>query len=693
VRLLKHPLSAVFHPRRIALVGASDRPGSAGALFWENLSGFTGEVLPVNGSGRPVVGVPAYRSLTEIPVPIDLAVLVVPAAAVPGVVRDAGAAHIPACVVISAGFAEAGTEGERLQAEVMAIARAGGIRIVGPNCFGVQNSEVGLNASLSPSVTSGVGSLSLVTQSGAYGMALHSLAQDENLRFNKVYAAGNKADLTDTELLDYLDTDGGCGPICFFLESLPDGRAFFEAARRVTRNRPVIVCRTGRSGAGGRAARSHTASLAGQQRVWSAAFAQAGVIETKSGLEMLDTARALDRGHHPAGLRVGIVTNSGGTGVELTDLLADEGLDVPLLSAPLQAELAETLPDLASPGNPVDLTTAWQRFTELYPFAIEQLARSGEVDAVIAVLLQRSASEAVATAVAETVERLRAEGIEVPVYVCWVAAHDSRANAARLRAADVPVFEWPERTARAVGHAARYGAWRRSGTSSVRSDRPATVRPELRPEVTGWLAPDKAACLLSEQGLPLVPWSLCGSVTGAVQAAESLGYPVVLKAVRDDLVHKSDEGGVRLGLSGPDEVASAGELLLELHEGASLLVQEQHHGVEVIVGGLRDPEFGPVVLVGMGGVDVEAQDDVVLALAPVRLDEAEAMLRRLRGASALLGARRPAVDLTSLAEVVCHLGRLMAEHPGLEEVDLNPVLARPDGCTVVDWRVRTRSSS
>jgi acetate---CoA ligase (ADP-forming) len=693
MRLLNHPLSAVFRPRRVALVGASDRPGSAGALFWENLSEFTGEVLPVNGSGRTVGGVRAYRSLTEIPGPIDLAVLVVPAAAVPAVVRDAVAKRIPACVVISSGFAETGPEGERLQAEVMAIARAGGVRIVGPNCFGVQNAEVGLNASLSPHLTASAGSLSLVTQSGAYGMALHSLAQDENMCFNKVYATGNKADLTDTELLEYLDSEGGCGPICFFLESLPDGRTFFEAARRVTRTRPVIVCRTGRSGAGSRAACSHTASLAGKQRVWSAAFAQAGVIVTKSGLEMLDAARALDGGHHPAGLRVGIVTNSGGTGVEMTDLLADEGLDVPLLSASLQTKLAETLPDLASPRNPVDLTTAWQRFTELYPFAIEQLARSGEVDAVVAVLLQRSADEGVATAVAEKVQQLRAEGVAVPVYVCWVAAHDVRANAAPLRCADVPVFEWPERTARAVGHAARYGAWQRSEGSWLTLDRPISDEPGVVGEATGWLAAGESASLLSGHGLPLVPWSLCGTVTDAVRAAESFGYPVVLKAMHEDLLHKSDEGGVRLGLSGVDEVASAGELLVKLRQGTELLVQPQSGGVEVIVGGVRDPEFGPVVLVGMGGVDVEAQNDVVLALAPVRLQEAEAMLRRLRGAQALLGARRPAVDLTSLADVVCRLGRLMADHPGIEEVDLNPVLARPDGCTVVDWRVRVRSSS
>lgn len=693
MRLLTNPLESVFRPKRVALVGASDRPGSTGALLWENLRGFAGDVYPVNGSGRAVAGVRGYATLRETPGPIDLAVLVVPATAIPAVIRDAAAMRVPACVVITAGFAEAGPDGERLQAEVMNIARAGGVRIVGPNCFGVQNASVALNASLSPPMRGGTGSLSLVTQSGAYGMALHSLAEDEYLRFDKVYAAGNKADFTDSELLDYLASDGGSGPICFFLESLPDGRAFVDVARRVTRTRPVIVCRTGRSADGSRAARSHTASLAGQQRVWSEAFAQAGVTVTRTGLEMLDAARALDRSCPPPGYRVGIVTNSGGTGVELTDLLTDEGLEVPLLSAALQSTLDNTLPELASPANPIDLTTAWKRFPELYPFAVDQLARSGEVDAVIAILLQRSASEAVATAVAMTVEQLQSEGVAVPVYVCWVAANSARANAAPLRSAGVPVFEWPERAAKAVAHAARHGYWRKSGDAWVPPDRAEVGGSGASEEAAEWLGPSEAASLLSSHEMPLAPWSLCETTTAAVRAAESLGYPVVLKAIHPDLLHKAAGDGVRLGLTGPDLVTSAAELLLGLRRGVKLLVQPQLQGVEVIVGGLRDPEFGPVVLVGMGGTDVELRDDVVLALAPLGLEEAEAMLRRLKGAASLIGSGGPDVDLTALAAVICRLGELLVDRPDVAEVDLNPVLARHDGCTVVDWRIRTCLSS
>nr|AAV52080.1 putative acyl-CoA synthetase [Nocardioides sp. JS614] len=691
--MLSDPLASVFRPSRVALVGASDRPGSTGALLWENLRGFVGDVYPVNGSGRPVDGVRAYTTLLEIPYPIDLAVLVVPATAVPAVVQDAAARGIPACVVITAGFAEAGPGGERLQAEVMKIARVGGVRIVGPNCFGVQNAAVGLNASLSPAMTGGSGSLSLVTQSGAYGMALHSLAEDENLCFDKVYATGNKADFTDTELLDYLASDGGSGPICFFLESLPDGRAFVDMARRVTRTRPVIVCRTGRSADGSRAARSHTASLAGQQRVWSEAFAQAGITVTRTGLEMLDAARALDRSCPPAGYRIGIVTNSGGTGVELTDLLTDEGLEVPLLSPTLQSTLEKTLPELASPANPVDLTTAWQRFPELYPFAVDQLARSGEVDAVIAVLLQRSASEPVATGVAMAVQQLRSAGVDVPVYVCWVAAQSARANAAPLRSAALLFSSGPSARQRP----SRMPPAMANGASPELRGFPrkfaAADKPGTPDDAAAWLGPREAATLLSKHEMPLAPWSLCATTAAALRAAESLGYPVVLKAIHPDLLHKAAGDGVRLGLTDPDLVTSAAELLFGLRDGVQLLVQPQLQGVEVIVGGVRDPEFGPVVLVGMGGTNVELQDDVVLALAPLSLEEAEGMLRRLKGASLLVGNRGPRVDLTSLADAICRLGELLVDRPDVTEVDLNPVLARHDGCTVVDWRIRTSQSS
>src|SRR5882757_2097800 len=276
-------LAAVFEPRRIALVGASDQPGRTGELFWRNLSSFPGEVVAVTRSAETVAGHKAYPSLLAIEGDIDLAVVVVPAAAVAGVIREAGVKGVPAAIVISGGFAEAGPDGLRRHYELMAAARAGGVRIVGPNCFGVQNCDVPLNASMASGTPRGGGGISLVTQSGAYGMAIHSLGIDERVRFAKIYAAGNKADIGDAELLTYLGDDPASRTLCFFLESLPDGRAFFEALCAVTPRKPVIVAKTGRSADGSRAAQSHTAGLAGSERVWRAAFARAGAILTRSG--------------------------------------------------------------------------------------------------------------------------------------------------------------------------------------------------------------------------------------------------------------------------------------------------------------------------------------------------------------------------------------------------------------------------
>ena len=526
MRLLSAALTALFEPRRVAVVGASDQPGKTGELIWRNLSGFPGEIVPVTPSAATVAGCKAYPTLAAVPGNIDLAVVVVPAAAVVDVVRDAGAKGVPVAVIISGGFAEVGPDGAQLQEQVLAAARAGGVRIVGPNCFGVQNCDLPLNASLAAGTPAGGGGISLVTQSGAYGMAIHSLGVDEQIRFAKVYAAGNQADLSAAELLDYLGADPATRTLCFFLESLPDGRAFFESASLVTARSPVIVAKTGRSAAGARAVQSHTAGLAGSERIWRAAFDQAGVILARSGLEMMDVARALDTQPPPSGPRVGIITNSGGTGVELADLLADEGVQVPELSAALQEELRAVLPPFASARNPVDITPVWDRFTELYPLLVERLARSGEVDAVVPVLLQRAADERVAQAVAEAVARLRADAVPVPIYVCWVAPRTSRAGADLLQAAGVPCFEWPERTARAIGHAVRYGVSR----SQLRASHAGPAKPAAVTTLpAGWLDPDAGAALLAAAEIPTVQGQTCVTVDDAVAAAEELGYPVVAK--------------------------------------------------------------------------------------------------------------------------------------------------------------------
>jgi acyl-CoA synthetase (NDP forming) len=684
-------LAAVFEPRRVALVGASDRPGSLGRLLWDNLADFPGEVLPV-GQAATVGGRPAYSDLREVPGQVDLAIIATPAATVPGIIAAAAAKGVTAAVVLSAGFAETGPAGAKLQAEAVAAARKGGVRLVGPNCFGVQNADLPLNASISAGAPRGGGGVSIVTQSGSYGMAVQALGRDEALRVAKVFAAGNKADITDAELLRYLRRDPATSVICLLLESITDARGFFAQACLTTPVKPVIAVVSGRTGAGQRAAESHTAALATDDAVLDAALRQAGVVRVRTGLQALDAARALSGQPMPRGPRVAVVTNSGGTGVELTDLLADEDLEVPELSGPLQAELRALLPGYASARNPVDMTPAWRLFSTMYPAAIELLARSGEVDVVVPVLLQRSASQEVAVAVRDAVARLRGDGVPVPVYVCWVAPRAADAHASLLQEAGVPCFPWPERTARAVGVAVRCGrrsgAWRSGAPPPARGTKPA-LRTEPAPFTHEMLAPEAARELLVAAGVPVVETVRCESAAMAVSAADRLGYPVVAKVDHPGLTHKSDVGGVRLGLLTADAVRSAAAGLLALADGAAVLVQPQREGIELVIGGVRDPGFGPVVMAGFGGVLVETLRDVQLAVAPVDAALACSLLRSLRGAAVFTGLRgRQAVDLSPVAALVVAVGDLMASHPEIAELDLNPVLVGASAPIAVDWRVR-----
>jgi acetyltransferase len=721
--VLNAGLSAVFEPRRVALVGASDRPGSAGRLLWDNLADFPGEVIPVSPAAT-VGGQVAYPDLRDVPGAVDLAVIVTPAATVPDIMRAAAAKGVRAAVVLSAGFAETGPAGAALQRDAVATARAGKVRLVGPNCFGIQNADLPLNASIAAGLPRGGGGVSIVTQSGSYGMAVHALGRDEGLRVAKVYAAGNKADITDAELLGYLRRDPATSVICLLLESVTDARGFFEEACVTTPAKPVIAVIGGRSGAGQRAAVSHTAALATDDAVRDAALRQAGVVRVRTGLQALDAARALSSQPVPRGPRVGVVTNSGGTGVELTDLLADEGLTVPELSEALQDELRALLPGYASARNPVDMTPAWQLFTSLYPACIEKLARSGEVDVVVPVLLQRSASAEVASAVRDAVARLRADGVPVPVYVCWVAPRSADAHASLLLDAGVPCFAWPERAARAAGVAVRCGM--RAAAEAMAADGRNRTRPErelgrrqqglgrprqsrqpprpglpahesmqaqgrlVLPGGPGLLAPDVARDLLVGAGIPAVETVVCGDAEAAVAAAGRVGYPVVLKVAHPELSHKSDVGGVRLGVADAGAVRAAAAGLLALADGAAVLVQQQRQGIELMVGGMRDPDFGPVVMAGFGGVLVETRRDVQLAVAPVDEAQAAGMLASLRGAAVFGGLRGAApVDLAPVVAMIAAVGDLMARYPELAELDLNPVLAGPAGSVAVDWRIRT----
>ncbi len=681
-------LDAVFTPERVALVGASERAGTVGRLLWQNLTAFPGEVVPISRAPT-VFAHTAYPDLGSAPGHIDLAIVAVPATGVLPVIRDAAAGRVSAAVILSAGFAETGSAGAAQQRAMVDVARAAGMRLVGPNCFGVQNSAISLNASIAPGLPPtprpGRPGISLVTQSGAYGMAVHSLGRDESIPFAKVYAAGNKADIADHEVLSYLADDPATGVICLLLESISQPREFFEHARRATARKPVIVTLTGRSAAGRRAALSHTGSLATTDRLLDAMLRQAGVVRTRTGLQMLDAARALVDQPHPAGPRVGIITNSGGTGVELADLLVDEGLTLPEWSAGLRERLQELLPEYASAGNPVDMTPVWPRFAELYPQLIGLLARSGEVDVVIPILLQRSATETVAQAVRDAVQVLRDDEVQVPVHVCWVASRDAQPAADLLQRAGVPCLAWPDRTAPAVAAAVRA-----SRTTAPPARRPrSTEGQRLSPK--SWSAVLGQRDLLAGSGIRVAITEICATAAEAAAAANRLGYPAVLKVQHPELSHKSDVGGVDIGLLDDAAVRRAADRLLAIAPGAAVLVQRHHHGLELVVGGLRDPDLGPMVMVGIGGVTVELLGDTRFAVAPLTAEEATEMWLSLRCAPLLTGYRgSDAVDMTSLASLAVSVGDILLTNPAITEIDLNPVLAGKDGYLAVDWRIGVR---
>ena len=492
---------AVFNPRRIALIGASSKSGKLGNLLMRNLDGYDGKLFPVHPGEKEILGRQAYPSVREVPEPIDLALVAVPTDRVLAAIEDCAQAGTTAAVILTGGFAEAGDAGRSVQNQVAAAARSGGVRLIGPNCFGVINAHAGLNASIGIGLPT-AGAVSLFTQSGAYGMAAFSRSKEEGIGFAKVIAPGNKIDLDEAEVVRYLGNDPDTHVIAMLLESITDGAAFLEAVRAVTAIKPVIVLKTGRNKTAQRAAGSHTAALAGDYRITAAALSQAGVRLVEDGLTLLDVAAALASQPPLRGNRVAIITNSGGTGVELTDLFEDDGLAVPQLSDGLQATIRASIPAYGSASNPVDVTTDWPRFAQMYGKSMKALMASDEVDAVVPVLLQRSAlmPEVTKRIILEQ-ENARAAGSRKPIHVCWVAPDGAEENRRNLLSAGIPCHPWAARTARTVA---------KSRALTVQPTPP--VGPPLpipeTADAAGWIDPQTTFRLLTDAGVGFATWRI-----------------------------------------------------------------------------------------------------------------------------------------------------------------------------------------
>jgi len=683
-------LRPFFEPTSVAVVGAGRARGGVGAEILNNLrtTGFRGPIVSIHPVAAEVQGLPAYRRLIDVPDAIDLAVIVVPAAQVASVTRDAVAKQVRALVVISAGFSETGAEGRAREAELLTLVRDAGIRMIGPNCMGIVNADPGvlLNATFSP-VFPPAGRVAFSTQSGALGLAILEYARQVNLGISTFASIGNKADVSSNDLIQYWADDPKTAVILLYLESFGNPRKFAQLARAIGRRKPIVALKAGRSTAGARAASSHTGALAASDRIVDALFRHAGVIRTTTLEEMFDVAMLLDRQPLPEGPGVAILTNAGGPGILAADACEASGLQVTALDAGTIRALKEFLPPAAGFQNPIDmLATAT---AEHYARAMRLLLADPNVHSLLAIFIPPlvTAASDVATAMTEV-----ARTSIKPVLATFMSV-----EGAIPMLAPIPCYRFPEAAVAALARATAYAAWRRRPTGQVPdlTREIATARPLLMQALArggGWLTPAEAQAVLVAIGVAVARGQAVADEQQAVQAASDMAYPVALKGFGPAILHKSDVGAVRLGIQDEEELRAAHRDLVARFgtQLAGITVQRMApDGVEMFVGGLQDPAFGPVVFCGSGGVLVELFGDAQCRLCPLTDRDAKEMLDEVRGTVRLRGYRgRPAADEPALRDALMRVSALLDGCPEIQEMDINPLNVLASGVMALDVRIR-----
>ena len=684
-------LRPFFLPSSVAVIGASRRRGSIGGELFRNvLAGdFAGAAYPVNRSGEAVGGVRAYATVEEIPDPVELAVICVPGAQVLDAAASALRKGVHALCVISSGFAETGVEGAEHQARLLALVRAHGARLVGPNCLGIASSASRLNATFAPRALP-PGRIGFSSQSGALGLALLEKATGRRLGFSSFVSIGNKADVSSNDLLEWWEDDPETDLVLLYLESFGNPRTFGRLARRLARRKPILALKAGTTSAGARAASSHTAALAGSEAAVDALFVQAGVLRVRTLEELVDAAALLSSQPLPAGRRVGVVTNAGGLGILCADACEAAGLSLPELTDGTRAALAALVPAEASLANPVDLLGSATAAT--YEAAIAPLVADPRIDALIVLFVPPVVArpEDVAAAIQRAVAVARTEK---PVLVVVMSA-DGTPAALLEDSSLVAAFPYPESAARALGLAAERADWLRRPVGKVpdldgidAAFARKLVDSALADSSDVWLSPEQARALLESYGVPLVAQRLAASADEAAAAARELGFPVVVKTAAAG-VHKTEGGGVALDLSDEEEVRAATERI-----GVPVLVQPfVHGGPELLAGVVQDSVFGPLVAFGPGGVLAELIGDAAFRVAPLTdVDAAELVLGGKAGRLVRGYRGAPPADDAALVDLVHRLARLAEDLPEVDELDLNPVLGLPAGCVAVDARTRLRA--
>jgi acetyl coenzyme A synthetase (ADP forming)-like protein len=698
-------LRAIYSPKTIAVVGAGRDPASVGGALFRNLLrwGFTGTIYPVNLAAVSIAGVRAYASITELPEAPELVFIAIPASGVVEVARQCAAAGVQALCVLSAGFAETGKSDD--QAELVNVCRAAGMRLVGPNCMGLVNTsrDVRMLGTFAPAEPP-AGNVAMSSQSGALGLALMTQSGALGLGVSSFISVGNKADVSGNDLLQYWEDDEATDVILLYLESFGNPRRFARIARRVSRAKPIVAVKSGRTAAGARAASSHTAALASSDKAADALFAQTGIIRVDTLADFFFVTRLLASQPIPKGNRLCILTNGGGPGIIAADAAIAAGLEVHTLSEEIQAKLRAVLPSAASVSNPIDVIA--NSGMQEYRACLEILCNDPDFDALLVIFIPPLATSTRDVAQALSDILASRPNLEFPVAAVFFDPHSSvisvpvseqMGDAHERRS--VPVYTFPENAVVALGAAVRYGMWRAAPVGSIVEipiDRPEAQRVLAANPSSGWLSQPEVAALLGAVGIEILTAKTVSSAEEAAAAVREIGQPVAMKVLEPAVLHKSDVGGVILNVI-PSEAANDYNRLaaqLAAHEitlAIATVMPMAKAGVEVLAGITHDPVFGPLVAFGSGGFLVELLDDVVFRVLPLTDRDASEMIRSTRAYRLLKGYRgSPPADISAVEKLLLQLGTLAEAVPQIAEVDLNPVIVHPagEGITLIDARVR-----
>ena len=699
----RRPLSSIFSPRSVAIIGATEALNSVGRTILENIvkGGFEGQIYPVNPKRDTVLGIQAYPSITAVPVAPDLAVIITPPPTVPGIVKDCGTRGVKGVIIISAGFKEIGAPGVELERQVLAEATKAGIRIVGPNCLGVMVPGAKLNATFAADMAR-PGSVGFISQSGALCTAILDWSLKENVGFSAFVSLGSMLDVSWGDLIQHLGDDPNTKSIVMYMESIGDARAFLSAAREVALTKPIIVIKPGRTEAAAKAAASHTGSLTGSDEVLQAAFQRVGVLRVEAISELFDMAEVLAKQPRPKGPRLTIVTNAGGPGVLATDMLIGSGAQLANLSPETMEAFNKILPPTWSHNNPVDIIGDAK--PELYAKSLEIAAKDPNTDGILVILTPQAMTDPTATA-----ECLKpyAQIPNKPVIASWMGADIVAKGEDILNAAQIPTFKYPDRAAKSFYYMWRYSENLRQlyetptgaddSHNEIDREKASAIITEVRKSGRTILTEFESKKLLAAYGIPTVETHIALTEGDAVKQAARLGFPVVLKLYSETITHKTDVGGVQLNLRTASAVRQAWKTIesscakkagQEHFLGVTVQPMIKLEGYEIIIGSSMDPQFGPVLLFGTGGQLVEVFKDRALGLPPLNATLARRMMERTKIYTALKGVRgRKAANLAALEQLLVRFSQLVVEQPWISELDINPLLVSAERIFALDARV------